>query len=749
MNRDAGVRQEPGLKMEWVGISGRMAVLARYRWWILLATLVTTIVAALYVTRLPAIYASTATLLLENTPSKVVSIEGVYGVDSSRDEYFQTQYEIIQSRKIAETVIDELRLTEQQEFVPVQSSGFGLAMVKGWVQQQLGRLFGSADAGPPPTAEEQAYRLRQQVIGEYYQRLTLKPVRNTQLVSIQFEAQDPQLAAEVANAIGQAYIESYMEDKLVATQEATGWMRERLEKLKSNLRASEESLQQFREDAGLVDVEGLLTLESQELEKIANRLSEARERRSAAESVARTVSSSGGGDIEQLASLPEINRHPSVQRLRDAESQAEQKVAQLSKRYGPKHKAMITAEAELNEVRVALRRQIRELVSGIQQEYRSARSQEATLSDELAAARQNYQGLSKNESEYRELQREVETNRQLYDTFMTRIKETGVAGDFNEAIARFTDKALPALLPSRPQKGAILALVLVASLLLFSFIALLHARYVDVISRASEVESELSAKLLGIVPEVRSLNDKSTVKTYFDKRQPEFGEAWRSVRTAFTLQHMNSTGLAMAISSALPGEGKTTSAISLALSLQQVKRVLLIDCDLRKPKVGKAFELPSYQPGLTNALCGTHSLEQCMYQDEDSGLTLLSAGTVLSNPLEALSGDSFRRVLQQARAQFDVVLLDTPPVHAVSDALVVARTAGSMLFIVRADHTRARLAQNALERVLENKILLEGVVLNRAGKGAMKAQYGRGYDSYYGHGYEQTSPASAPRESAA
>lgn len=749
MNRDAGSRQTKGLRLEWVGLSGRFSTLARYKWWILLATLLTTTAGALYLFRLPAIYSSTATLLLENTPSKVVSIEGVYGVDSSRDEYFQTQYEIIQSRKIAEVVIAELRLTEREEFVPQESGSFGLSMVKGWVRNQLKRLLGEGSDTPLLTEEEKAYRLQQQVIDEYYRRLTLKPVRNTQLVSIQFEAQDPVLAADVANAIGQAYIESYMEDKLTATQEATGWMRERLETLRNNLRASEEALQNFREQAGLVDVEGLLTLESQELEKIANRLSEARDRRSAAEAVARSVAGTGGGNVESLASLPEINRHPSVQRLREAESQAEQQVAQLSKRYGPKHKAMITAEAELAEVRSALRRQIRELVSGIQQEYRSARSQEATLSEELAAARQNYQGLSKNESEYRELQREVETNRQLYDTFMTRIKETGVAGDFNEAIARFTDKALPALLPSRPQKGAIMAMTVLASLMLFSALALLHARFVDVISRASEVESLLYAKLLGIVPEVRNLDSKSTVKTYFEKRQPEFGEAWRSIRTTYTLQHMNSTGMAMAISSALTGEGKTTSAISMALSLQQVKRVLLIDCDLRKPKVGKAFDLPSYQPGLTNTLCGTHSLEQCLYVDEDTGLSILSAGTVLSNPLEALSGDSFRRVLQQARAQFDVVLLDTPPVQAVSDALVVARTAGSMMFIVRADHTRARLAQRALERVLENKILLEGVVLNRAGKGAMKAQYGKGYDAYYGQGYGQQPSTVSPRESAA
>ncbi|MBY6188702.1 polysaccharide biosynthesis tyrosine autokinase [Marinobacter hydrocarbonoclasticus] len=748
MNREAEARHERGIKMEWVGLTGRLAMLSRYKWWILLATAVTTIIGALYVSRLPAIYASTATLLLENTPSKVVSIDSVYGVDASRDEYFQTQYEIIQSRKIAETVIQELSLAEQEEFLPQSGGGFGVAMVKGWFQYLVSGWFGG-EPEPLQTEAEQAFRLQQQLISEYYDRLTLKPVRNTQLVSIQFEAEDPVLAADVANAIGQAYIESYMEDKLVATQEATGWMRERLETLRDNLRTSEEALQLFREEAGLVDVEGLLTLEGQELEKIANRLSDARDRRSSAESVARSVSGSSGSDLEALAALPEINRHPSVERLRDAEAQAEQKVAQLSKRYGPKHKAMITARAELSETRTALRRQIRELVNGIQQEYRSARSQEATLVDELAAARRNYQGLSKNESRYRELQREVETNRQLYDTFMTRIKETGVAGDFNEAIARFTDKALPALLPSRPQKGAILGLVLLGSLVISAFAALIHARYVDVISRANEVESELSAKLLGIVPEAKGISGQSAIKTYFDKQHPEFGEAWRSVRTAFTLQHMNSTGLAMAVSSALPGEGKTTSALSLALSLQQVKRVLLIDCDLRKPKVGKMFDLPSYQPGLTNALCGTHSLDQCLYLDEESGLCVLSAGTVLSNPLEALSGDSFRRLLQQARAQFDVVLLDTPPVHAVSDALVVARTAGSMLFIIRADHTRARLAKSAIDRVLENKILLEGVVLNRAGKDAMKAQYGKGYDSYYGHGYEQRDSGATPRESAA
>ncbi|MBY5994270.1 GumC family protein [Ferrimonas balearica] len=734
--------------MEWVGLGGRLAVLARYKWWIALFTLAVTLAGAAVVLQLPHIYSSTATLLLENSPSKVVSIEGVYGVDSSRDEYFQTQYEIIQSRKIADVVINQLNLAERAEFQPEEGMDFGLSMVKDWAEAKVDALLGGEE-GPPLSEEAVAYRRHQRLLGEYYDRLTLKPVRNTQLVSIQFEAEDPALAAEVANAIGQAYIESYMEDKLVATQEATGWMRERLERLKANLRASEEALQQFRDQAGLVDVEGLLTLEGQELETIAGRLSEAKSRRTMAESVARNVASSGGNDMEALASLPEINRHPTVERLRNAEAQAEQKVAQLSQRYGPKHKTMIAAQAELREVRAALRRQIRQLVSGIQQEYQTARAQEATLSAELVAARQNYQGLSKNESRYRELQREVETNRQLYDTFLTRIKETGVAGDFNEAIARFTDRALPALKPSKPQKGPLLGMIMLAALAVSSILALLHARFVDVISRANEVETELAAKLLGIIPEVKAIGGSALAKSYFNRSRPEFGEAWRSVRTAFTLQHLNTSGISLAISSAAPGEGKTTSAISLALSLQQVKKVLLVDCDLRKPSVGKAFELPSYQPGLTNTLSGTHSLEECIYKDEETGLHILSAGTVLSHPLEALSGDSFRRVLQLAKSEYDMVLLDTPPIHSVSDALVVARMAGSMLFVVRADHTRARLAKSAIDRVLENKILLEGVVLNRAGKGAMQAQYGSGYDNYYGHGYEEKPASLSPRESAA
>ncbi|WP_073326193.1 GumC family protein [Ferrimonas marina] len=729
--------------MEWIGLSARWAVLMRYRWWIVAFTVLVTLVGYAVISRLPPGYYAEASLLLENRQNQVVSIEEIYGVDSTTAEYYQTQYQILQSRKVAEEVVDRTGLMMVPEFTA--DSGLGLGMMRTWLRNQMPW----SEPARQLTEEEKRYRTRQRVLGRYFERLTIIPVRSTQLVKIQFLSEDPQLAAAVANAIGRVYIESYMEDKLVATQEATGWMRGRLETLKDNLRVSELQLQQFREEAGLVDVEGLLSLEGKQLGDIQARLTEAKSRRSAAESVARSVAGVAGGNIDQLASLPAINRHPSIQQLRRAESQAEQKVAQLANRYGPKHKAMIGARAELVEIRASLRRQIRQLVDGIEQEYQAASREESSLLAELATAKQNYQGLSKNESEYRELLREVETNRQLYDTFLTRIKETGVAGDFNEAIARFTDPALPPLVPAEPKKPLLLIAVFSIALALASLGALLYARLVDVVSRADEVEYELKAKLLGIVPEVRRPSSDLATTGYFDTERPEFGESWRSIRTALSLQGNNRRPMTLAVSSATPEEGKTTSAISLALSLQQVKKVLLVDCDLRRPSVGKAFKIPEYEPGLTNAVNGTHSLEQCIYHDAETGLDILSAGTALSSPLETLSGEPFEQLIDKVRNMYDVVVMDTPPVNAVSDSLMVGRLAGSMVFVVRADYTRVKLAKRALEQVLENRILLAGVVLNRVNKDAMQAQYGSGYDSYYGHGYRQQISTTEKCESAA
>ncbi|GAA4890851.1 polysaccharide biosynthesis tyrosine autokinase [Ferrimonas pelagia] len=743
MSREFETQKEQMLSMEWVGFSAQWAVLRRYRGWIVLFTLLIAAIGFAVIRQMPPQYYSEALLLLENRQSSVVSIEEIYGLDASSDEYFQTQYQIIQSRKIAEDVIERTGLLSEREFIA--SSGWGIGLLRNWLSAYIPYLRTEQVV---LSEEQKAYRLLKRVLGRYYERLTVVPIRNTQLVTIRFYAQDPELAARVANAIGRSYIESYMEDKLVATQEATGWMRGRLETLKKNLRNSELTLQQFRDDAGLVDVEGLLTLEGKELEGISARLNEAKARRSAAQTVARSVSGNAG-NLKQLAGLPEINRHPSVQQLRSAESAAEQKVAQLANRYGPKHKAMIAAKAELSEVQSSLRRQIRELVDGIQQEYQAASREETSMLAELEAAKKNYQGLSKNETEYRELLREVETNRQLYDTFLTRIKETGVAGDFNEAIARFTDPATPALTPAKPQRGMLLAAAVLAALMSAVIVALLYARWADVINRADEVESQLKAKLLGIVPQMKFSSSQVAAKGYFDEKHPEFGESWRSIRTTLTLHEGMQLPSTLAITSATPEEGKTTSAISLALALQQVKKVLLIDCDLRRPSVAKAFKIAEYEPGLTNALSGTHTLEQCVYEEPDSGLSILSAGNALSQPLEALSGDAFEKLLERARSRYDVVIMDTPPVNAVSDALVVGRHAGAMAFIVRANFTRVKLAQRALDQILANKILVSGVILNRAAKEAMQAQYGKSYESYYGHGYHGANRPSEKQGTAA
>ncbi|GAA5193570.1 polysaccharide biosynthesis tyrosine autokinase [Ferrimonas gelatinilytica] len=735
--------RQPEAPLEWVGLTQRAVSLWRYRWWIILFTLLVSAVGYAYIAAMPPVYHAQVTLLLEKQQSNVVSIDEVYGLDTSADEYFQTQYQIMESRKIAEQVVDKVGLMSVPEFRGDQ--GLALGMLRQWLNRHLPWRRDNT----PLSEEEIAYRLKQKVLSRYFERLTIIPIRSTQLVKVQFASEDPHLAAAVANAIAETYIESHMENKVTATEQATHWMQGRLELLKTNLRSSELALQQFRDQAGLVDVEGLLTLESQQLEDLSSRLNDAKARRSAAQTVARSVAAAGGSSFEQLAALPEMNRHPSVQQLRKAETVAEQKVAQLANRYGPKHKNMVAAKAELTEVRTALRRQIRQLVEGVQQEYQAASEEEASLMKELDAARSNYQGLSKSETEYRELLREVEANRQLYETFMTRIKETGIAGDFNQAIARVTDPALPPLTPAEPKKGLLMGGTIAFALALSCTIAVLYSRFADVISRADEVESTLKAKLLGIVPNTRFLNREQAARGYFDSQRPAFGESWRSIRTTLSLQDNFSYPMTLAISSAAPEEGKSTCAISLAQALAQIKSVLLVDCDLRRPTIGTSFKLPEYQPGLTNAVKGTHSLAQCVHFDSESGVSVLGAGTALANPLESLSGDGFRQLLEKARADYDVVILDTPPINSVSDGLVVGQLAGNLVFVVRSESTRIKLAHRALAQILKNRIRLTGVILNRVSGEAMQAQYGKRYDRYYGHGYREKKGTTEKCESAA
>ncbi|MBR9884893.1 MAG: GumC family protein, partial [Oceanospirillales bacterium] len=403
----------------------------RRKWSIITLTLVVMMLAALVVLSVTPIYKGVSTLLIEQKAAKAVSIEDIYGLDGGSNEYLQTQFELLKSRELAERVVRELNLTTHPELDPRQQpeplidiSGMLKSFdIRKWLPIATPADFEASDE----LTEAQIF---DRVVLAFMERTTISPVMKTQLVKVEVEMADAALAAQAANALANAYIESQLEAKLDMTQTATNWMNERLSTLKSKLQESERNLQAFREAENLVDLEGVTTVAGGELSQTGDRLIDARRSRAEAESQYRQVASMKSAGWERLATVPAVLSNPLVQQFKAEEGRARSKVQELSRRYGPKHPKMISANTELSAASTNLRSQVDQVVASIEREYQLATANERSLQGSFNRNKEQIQDIKRKEFKLRELQREVDSNRSLYDTFMTRLKETSATSDF-------------------------------------------------------------------------------------------------------------------------------------------------------------------------------------------------------------------------------------------------------------------------------------------------------------------------------
>ncbi len=702
-------------------------VINRSKWRILLLAILVSALTVFVVLNMKQIYSSKATLLIEAQQAKAVKIDEVYGINSAQQEYYLTQFEILKSRTIAESVIDRLQIASHAEFVPQPG-----------LLDDLRTLLPFLTAGTPQTsAEGQAAREREKLIQAFIERLSIEPVRKTQLVSIVFEAQDPKLAADVANAIGEAYIDGQLAAKMGITQKASTWLGGRLGELRLKLDQSEQSLQEFRLREGLVDVAGVRSLGSQELERLGEQITQARSKKAQIDGFVRVVKQYGTDQIAKLESLPEITAHPGVQSVKMEAVSAERKVSELSKIYGPKHPKLLAAKSELASVQDSLREQIRKLLSGISNEADTLSQNLAALEAEMQRAKGQYQDLSGKEAEYQRLQRDVETNRQLFDTFMARQKETEVTGDFNSAVARFTDRAMPAVDPIKPKRKLIVILAFVAAIGFGIIVAFVMESLNDTIKTTQEVEVVLQQRALGVVPRIVGKQQLAQInRTFFATEARLFSESVRSVRTSLSLLGLDRPMQVLSVTSSIPEEGKSTVSSNLAFACRQLETVLLIDADMRKPTIAKRFGLPAFQPGLANYLAETETLDDCIVRDEQSGIDIMSAGTIPLNPLELLSSPRLVALLTELRGRYQKIIIDTPPVHAVSDALVLSRLSDAVVMVVKADHTRSGLVQLSLSKLINAHARVVGVVLNDLDLKNAERYGSYGYYQYYAQSSE-------------
>ncbi|MDH3325366.1 MAG: polysaccharide biosynthesis tyrosine autokinase [Gammaproteobacteria bacterium] len=638
-------------------------VINRHKWGIAGLSAVILLITALILYSMQPVYRATATLLIESQQAKIVSIEEMYGMDTRNAGYYETQFEILRSRELSEKVVKQLNLASHAEFDPAhQKERFNFNW-RSWLPVSIGEVT-------TPSEESKS----QALVDAFMGRLTITPVRKTQLVNINFEAYDAKLAATVANALANVYIESHLEARLEMTSMATNWLTRQLDSLKSKVNAAERRLQDFREREDLINLEGVRTLSTKEMQEIVSNLVNVRERRGEAENLYKQVSAIKGQANKSYESIPGILNHKLMQGLKSSEAQAESKLAEFAKRYGPQHPKMIAAVTELNTVRENLQKQITSIVAGIKNDYNIAVKNENSLTQAMANAKKEIQKIDRKEFQLRELEREVDTNRKLYDTFFTRFQEASATSDLQTVNARLMDKAVVPRSAAKPRKKLTLILALIVSLMLGVFLSFLLEFLDNTIKNIDDVEQKLGKAIIGIVPLARIAKQErlDPLKIFSTNDYLGISESIRSIRTGLILSGLDNPHKVTLVTSSVPGEGKTTLATSLAISLGQLGSVLLIDADMRLPSVAKIFGITPKSPGLSNLVAGTESPESCIHTFADIGIDVLPCGLLPPNPLELLSSARFAGLIDFLCERYDRIIIDSAPVQAASDALVLS-----------------------------------------------------------------------------
>lgn len=716
-------------------------IVMMHKWGIAaLVIIVTTLVAVIMKGVVP-VYSAKSTMMIESQEAKVSSVEEIYGLNSSGKEYFLTQFEILKSRRIAERVVDLLGLMEEPEFLPKEESLFSRTIVELVLQpiKEMLPFLSQPDNESTVSSERADYMGRQKVIDAVLGRIAISPIRNTQLVKIGFESESPELAALVANTIPSVYISGHLEAKMDMTHKATAWLSERRLVLRETLADSEQRLHQFREENDLVDsrqgVEGLV---SQELNQLTSQLSEARRKLSQAESIYRVVQDRS---YRKLEALPEVLNHSTIQDIQRVEEAASRKVSELGRRYGPKHPKMVAAQAELSSVQANKRNQIKTLVAGIESEYESAIDDVDSLDRQLGAAKKSFQKVSRKATRFMELRREVDINQELYSTFLKRFTETAGSGDFSQANARITDSAIVPLNPSKPNKKLMVIMAMIISGIIGVMIAFLYEALHDGVRSVADVESKLSMRLLGMLPNVPHRRKKRlSTYVFFEDKARAFQEAFRSLRTSLMLSNIESSVKIITVTSTMPNEGKSTVASNLAFALGQMEKVLLIDADLRKPSLGNMFHLPSYHSGLSNLISDTASAKECIISDEQGGIDFMPAGAMPSNPQELLGSKRFEDILKALSAKYDRIILDSAPILAVGDPLLLSSLSDTVLYVVKADTVSIKAVKRGLGRLMQVGARVDGIVLNQ-----IDANRADGYGDFQNYGYGDKEAAAARR----
>jgi len=714
-----------------VHLLDRFAILYRYRRIAVTVFVLTSAVMMIQGYTNVQLFQARGQLLIEDERSTAVpgiqSTENTYYEDP--EPYYNTQFRILKGRDLTRRVVKRLHLENVPEFngtAKPPSTPFTfvreietrvLALVRPTAAQQ--------PAEPPKVDETQD---ESALVSAFIGRVTVEPIKQSRLVDVTFTSTDPQFAALAVNTLIDEYAEQNLAIKLESSQNMLDWLAKELDKQLKKVQDSEQALATYREKQNAMSLDDKQNIVTQRLTALNDAMIKARTEKISKESLFNQVKSISGGASPDA--IPAIAGSQQVQTLKNKMNELVREKSRLEERYGPKNPQVQANAAQIQDTQRQIDFETTKAVQTIKNDYETAVLQERTLAANLEAAKADAQDLSRKSVGYNVMEREAKSNRQVYESLLQREKELRVSSNSRQNNVRVVDRAEVPKAPLAPTGRRTWMVSMMVGLVLALGVAFGLDYMNDTIKTPEDVNRRLKLPFLGLVPSVRGEKHPLLTSSHVPH---DFGESFRALRTSLISKYPDPGTKLIVVTSAQPLEGKTTTAANIAMALAYGgSRVLLVDADMRRPGLHRPLRLTNDR-GLSQVLVGQARVRDVIQRTVDPNLLAITAGKTPPNPSELLASERMRTLLTNlSHGPFDWIIIDTPPVLAVTDAVILAPLVSGVTYVIGAEMTRRRLAERALDIIMSARPRYAAVVLNRVDFARNKYYYSR----YYGHQYK-------------
>ncbi|ELS8948305.1 GumC family protein [Vibrio fluvialis] len=681
---------ESGTKMESsIDFAPLVKSLKKHGWKVVLATVLVTGACVPLVMSISSKYVSTAAVLIKAQEDNATPIQQVDGYDSTRGRYYDTQYNLMQSRVILERAIKTLKLDEDARYngdKPLSESH------PEWTLSEQERM-------------EKALKMLRQ-------NITFTEVRQTQLVYVSFESKDPQEAARVANGVSQAFIDYTVDKKVEKTEAAQRWNEEQMKDLRQQIAAKKQEMEQFLDKEGLLTFRGIDGYETEELGIVTNKLADAKERRLASQAQYEIVARNLNAPIEDIASMPEVSAHPQMQDLRIALIQAKRNLADLELRYGPKHNKVLEAKAQIHAIEAQTRSLLQELKEGLLKQYQTDLAKENRYKALAKVQKDDFKTLVAKRDHYESLKTDLDKTEDLYRQLFLRSKEQSLTSQYREADAVLYDPAAAAERPQKPNKALLLAMVAILTPALCILYLIIRAALDRKIYMLSQIQSKLGLKPLADIPRFEGEEPREQLVSLIESN-PYAMETILGLKTAVRLAAPQAR--VVGVMATTVQEGASLLAQLLAKAWSQNERTLLVDLDYRGSGAlsFSVIDHPQPEPNGVAQWIETEQSLDTLIQPLATQCDFLPRGVWLHSPLVLFANERYAELMHVLKERYDCVIVNLPALSDSKDSQLAAQALDTVLVVVRAEQRQAPEMVNDLRKLHGDNIHVVGGVLNQ------------------------------------